>query len=720
MIGTASNAPFHFEWRNVPAGNHSLTAVATSNDTNNQSLASSVVNITVNFPTDIGRFTFAANDLTIPVAGLPISINRTHDSRYGVGAHLGRNARLDYEGVQITKTGSLADGYEAYGVYCLRKSSANSTLIVVSLSETEQYYFEPLILFQPGVICVGNSTVYDSDIQFTFNAVGLRGGSIATINAPGNSGGGGVGMVGDEYYTLGTWQGSVFAGYHDVDGEPFGAYEPGWTSFTFTAPDGTQFKFDANGKLAQRIDRNNNTLTYASGSISNSNGKIVTFVRDGSSRITEIRDPIALSSNGAPAIKYSYDSNGNMTNVARLVNRAGSGTYDNTAYRYEDPTLTSLITRVIDPRGITTVSNSFDSSGRLSRQYDALGNYTSFTYEDNGRRQVVTDRNGRTTRQNLTEAGQLASVQNGEGAVTSYNYDSNGRRIAEITPVGATNSYGYNSRSELIAATNELSFTASATYNSFGLPLTFVDPAGFGATNGYDSKGNLLAITNALGVVTRYGYDSQGNRTAETNAFGLPEQTVTLVRYDGFGYITNVVDALNNATAYTYDANGNISTQSRQRTLASGSKQTLLTSNLYDAANRSIGVVEPDGFTNRVAFNSIGKTASTTNKQGVVTRFDYDARGSLTNTVFALGTGVQASEQNFYDAEGRRTSSVDRAGRATAFTYDGVGRVRRTTFVDSSYTEKPVRCGWTDFCHLAGTALGRGTGSADLGDHNSL
>jgi RHS repeat-associated protein len=493
-------------------------------------------------------------------------------------------------------------------------------------------------------------------------------------------------MVGEDYYSLGTWTGDVYAGHYDFDGEPLDAYEPSWTDFTFTAPDGTKYKFDSSGKLSQRIDRNNNSLTYTSGGITHSSGKQVTFTRS-SGRITEIKDPIAIATSGVAALKYSYDSNARLTNVARLVNRSGSGTYENTAYRYEDSGSPNLITRVIDARGITTVSNKFDASGRLERQYDALGNYTSFGYEDNGRRQVITDRNGETSRQDFTESGQLASVQDAEAAVTTYSYDSNGRRVAELTPVGATNSFAYNERDELVGVTNELSFSSSATYNSFGLPLVVIDAMGFGTTNGYDSKGNLLAMTNALGQVSRYGYDGQGNLTTETNAFGLSEQSITLFQYDGFGYLTNVTDALGNKTAYTYDANGNRLTEKRQRTLSTGSKQTLLTTRVYDAVNRAIAVIEADGFTNRTAFNEIGEVAYATNKVGIVTRFQYDARGDLTNTVFALGTALEASEQSQYDAEGRRTNTVDRAGRNTAYGYDGVGRLRRTLFPDGTYVQ---------------------------------
>ena len=682
LIGTDTSAPWTFQWKDVPAGNHSIYAVATSSSTSHLSLASSPVSITVNFPTDIGRFTLAANDLTIPVAGLPIAINRAHDSRYGSGNALGYNARLDYESASIQKSVNLATGWNGTksGInYCINEDVNTLHTVIVTLREGETYYFRTKVVFTSnGANCKTSAqepTCFNSHtVRYEFAPAIPNYGSLIVSNNP-NAG------IYDEFN--GNWVSSFIVG-RNCSGSQF---DPALSAFTFTSPDGTQYRFDSVGKLVQRIDRNSNTLFYASGSISNSNGKIVTLARDGSSRITEIRDPIALSSNGAPAVKYSYDDGGHMTNVARLVDRAGGGTYENTGYFYDDGSNPHLITRVIDPRGITTVSNSYDSFGRLTVQHDALGRSTSFTYEDNGRRQIVTDRNGNTTRQELTEAGQLESVQNADGAVTAYAYDANGRRIAEITPIGATNSFGYNDRDELIATTNELSFTASATYNSFGLPLTVVDEAGLGTTNVYDTKGNLIAITNAIGVVSLFGYDIQGNRTAETNAFGLPEQAVTLYQYDSFGYLTNLTDALGNKTAYAYDANGNRNSEQRERTLASGSKQTLSMTNGFDAANRVVSVMEPDGFTNRTAYNAINQVAFTTNKLGVITKFDYDVRGLLTNTVFALGTSLQASESSQSDAEGRRTNSVDRAGRSTFYSYDRVGRVSRTTFADGTYTQ---------------------------------
>ncbi|MGH9426164.1 MAG: hypothetical protein ACRD2L_07670, partial [Terriglobia bacterium] len=60
------------------------------------------------------------------------------------------------------------------------------------------------------------------------------------------------------------------------------------------------------------------------------------------------------------------------------------------------------------------------------------------------------------------------------------------------------------------------------------------------------------------------------------------------------------------ATTHTYDANGNRLTETRARTTTNG-VVTLFTTNTYDAANRLVAAVEPDGLTNRFAYHLIGK-----------------------------------------------------------------------------------------------------------------
>ena len=677
LIGTASNAPYSLNWKSVPAGNLALTAVASTDDSANTGLASTPVNVTVNWPTNVGQVTYASTDLQVLTAGLPITVNRQYNTQYGTGGSFGYNGRLDYEAINISKTAALSGGYIAQTTsgqdYVIPN---NDTLVIITLETGEQYGFVPHIVFQVGgQNHTGHSSVtYLATIRFVFDSAGSTA-TLDSINAPSD-----VGMVGDTYYNTGVWSGDIYAGYPDVDGQPLGAYEPDFSQFIFTAPDGTKYTFNSNGSVASKTDRNGNSLAFASSGITWSNpntgsSKQINFTRDGNNNITEIYDPIAINTSGSPVLTYAYDSNGNLTNAARLIQRSPA-TYENTGYAFTNVSYPNTITAVTDPRGITTTRYEYDAGGRLTKQYDALGHYTSFIYDTVNHLQVVTDRLNHSTTQKFTAAGLLASVQDAAGGLTSYGYDSQGRKISETNALNQVTTYAYDSNDNLIATTNQTGNASSDTYNQYGQPLVTTDARNFGTTNSYDANGNLSLIVNALNVANAYGYDVQGNRTAETNAYGLTEQSVTVNAYNEFGWLTNTTTGAS-STSYTYDDNGNRLTETKTRTAG-----TVVTQWQYDAANRQILMIDALSNTSRIFYNGIGSQSQTVDALSRTNKFLYDPIGLLTNTTYADGT----FESYTYDAEAHKQTSTDRSQHTTSFSYDNLGRLTQTTYADNNYS----------------------------------
>ncbi len=675
LIGAVSDSPYSLNWKSVTSGSLALTAVALTDDANNTGLASTPVNVTVDWPTNVGQVTFALNDLQIPAAGLPIAVNRQYNTQYGSGGSFGYNGRLDYEAVKITKTASLAEGYDALisggQDYIIPN---HNTLVIVTLESGEQYGFVPRIVFQAGgQNHVGHSSVtYLATVRFVFDAAGSTA-TLDSINAPGD-----VGMVSDNT-VFGDWSGPIVSGVYDDVFETIEEYEPDFSQFVFTAPDGMKYTFYSDGSIASKTDRNGNSLAYSSSGITWSNpntgsSKQINFTRDGNNRITEIYDPIAINTSGSPALTYAYDDNGNLTNAARLIQRS-SPVYENTGYAYTNASFIYNLTAITDPRGITSSRYEYDSAGRLAKQYDALNRYTSYIYDTVHHLQVVTDRLNHSTTQRFTDSGQLESVQDAANGLTRYYYDSQGRKIAETNALNQGTTYAYDGNDHLIATTNEVGSAASATYNEFGQPLVTLDARNFGTTNDYDATGNLISIVNALNVANAYGYDVQGNRTAETNAYGLPEQSVTVNAYNEFGWLTNTTTGAS-AASYTYDDNGNRLTETKTRTAGA-----VFTQWQYDAANRVAVTIDALNGTNRTSYNGIGKSSQTVDALNHTNKFIYDPVGLLTNTTYADNT----SESYTYDAEGHRLTSTDRSQHTTSFTYDLLGRLTQTTFADNNY-----------------------------------
>jgi RHS repeat-associated protein len=670
LIGSVSNAPYCLNWKSVPSGNLALTAVALSDDANNTGLASTPANIIVNWPTNVGQVAFALTDLQISTASLPIAINRQYNTQYGTSSSFGYNGRLDYEAISIAKSTTLADGWNGTGSginYFINESSQH--LITVSLSDSEKYYFDAQAVFDS----TGNSHITAANppdcynfytVHFSCTALGQ---GQLNIAAPGDT-------VGMDNGGINDWHQPLTVVHFDDSGFPISNYEPDFSTFTFTAPDGTKYTFYSDGTVASKTDRNGNSLTYSSSGITHSSGKQVTFTRDGNNRITQIFDPIAITTSGSPALTYAYDGNGHLTNVARLIKRSPV-VYENTAYAYTNASFPYNVTAVTDPRGVVSARYVYDSSGRLNRQYDALGRYTSYIYDSVNHLQVVTDRLNHSTTQRFTAAGQLASVQDANGGVTSYGYDEQGNKIAETNALNQSTTYAYDNNANLIDVTNATGNASSATYNSYGQPLIAFDARNNGTTNAYDVNGNLIAVTNALGVVTVYGYDAQGNQIAVTNALGLPEQAVVVNSYNQFGWLTNTASGVSSAS-YTYDDNGNKLTETKTRTAGA-----VFTQWQYDAANRLIVTIDPLSKTNFVFYNGIGKQSQIVDALNHTNQFIYDPVGLLTNTTYADNT----FENYIYDAEGHKITSTDRSNHTTSYTYDSLGRLAITTFSDNNY-----------------------------------
>jgi RHS repeat-associated protein len=611
---------------------------------NSGQIGQATVAVIVSRALKVGLFTLSFNDLSVPVAGLPIQVVRTYDSRdkrqgdFGVGWTLSlNNIRLE-KSVNLGRFWNETVDNGLFPRYCLNASRAH--LVTVTFPDGKVYKFAAATSPQ----CQTIDAIRLATVSYVEQS-GTTGTAGASLVAIGNNdvvvdGGipGSVNLVGDS-----------------------GLYNP--RLFQLTTAEGLKYVIEEGVGLRSMTDLNGNTLTINSNGIIHSSGKSIVFTRDAQGRITQISDPAGNQ------MTYTYDANGDLVSFKDRENQTTSFTYNNAH---------GLLT-ITDPRGITPIRNDYDAAGRLLSHTDAFGHTITYTHDLAARHEIIKDRLGNETLYEYDGDGNVLRVTDALGHETSYTYDSRDNKLSETNALGKTTSYTYDADDNLTSVTDPLNHVTRYTYNSLRQALTVTDARNNVTTNTYTPTGQLETTTDALNHLTSYTYDAQGSPKRMTDA----ANQVTEYQCDLLGNLRQETDAAGHVTSYTYDANNNRISQTTTRTLANGSAETLVTSYAYDHLNRLVKTTYANGSFTQLSYNAIGQQATTTDQLGRVTSYSYDEMGRLQKTTYPDSTTEEAT----YDAEGRRLTSKDRAGRVTSFTYDVLGRLTKTTYADGTFTQ---------------------------------
>jgi RHS repeat-associated protein len=603
----------------------------------NQSSTSVVYNVTQN--QKVGLFSLTFQDLSIPMVGLPIIVNRVYDSRdKGVG-DFGFGWRLDIQTLRARTNRVQGTGW--------RVNKSGGFLPTYSLAADDQHYVS--ITLPDGKVEEFDLTPTPTSqqvypLQSLTAAYTPRSGTLGTLRPLGNSG----------LIIMDAQPGPVTL----LDDSEFDTYNP--QSFQYTSADGRIFVINVNTGVQGITDWNGNTLTIGSGGIIHSSGKSVTFSRDGAGRITRITDPNGNFN------QYSYDSNGDLASHTDPLGNV-------TRFFYN---LSHGLIEIRDPRGISSTRSEYDADGRIIAHVDAQGNRIEYTHNVGSRQEIVRDRNGNVTLFNYDDRGNVLSKTDPLGNTTSYTYDARNNKLSETDPLGNTTLYTYDGRDNLLTQTDPLGNVTTFTYNSRNQKLTVSDPLGHVTTNTYDAKGNLLTTKDPLGNVTTSTYDAKGNLLTAKDPLG----NVTTYTYDTNGNRVSQTDPLGNVITYAYDSNGNQLTETRTRTDENGAIQTVTTISVYDAKNRVIERIDALGNSSKTEYNQLGKELAVIDKNGNRVEFAYDDRGYLTSKTYADGT----KESYTYDAEGNKLSFTNRAGRTTGYEYDNLKNLTRTLTADGA------------------------------------
>ena len=603
----------------------------------------------------IGNFRLNFVDMTIPLAGVPITITRTYDT------------------LQARRSGDFGYGWR------------------LGLAE--------------GGIRETRPTVEHESL---FNNVPFRIGTRVYINTPD---GRRVGFTFDpipEATLLGTSFAPQFIadpGVHErleVDYVPlrqnpdgtfktyFGGYDYNPRIYTLATKDQVRFKYDQFDGLISISDRNDVSLTYTDAGIFSSLGPSITWTRDDQQRITQITDP------DGNHLDYVYDEAGDLVSVTDQV-----GDTTTLSYLADRP---HFLTQSVDSLGHTDFTATFDDSGRLQTLGDALGNQTTQSYDLPAQQEIIADRLGNESTVVFDDRGNIVantgplgaeflityddnnnetSVTDPLGRVTQFQYDVNGNITQTIDPDGGVWQQTFSDANDLLTTTNPLGQTTARVYDNSGNVLQVVNAAGEVTSYSYDSKGRAISMVDAVGDTTTWEYDlgsapvrviypdgatrestynTWGRITSFTNERGFTTNT----EYDATGRPVRVTDALGGEAVLVYDTSR----------LVSVTDQLGRTSTFeYDDADRRIREVNPAGNVRQIEYDANDRVVAVVDENGHRSQAAFRADGLLESLTDPLGFS-----QNFiFDAAGNRTSLTDQNGNVTLYQYDALDRIEQMT-----------------------------------------
>ncbi len=712
----------------------------------------------------LGHFSIAFEDMSIPVAGIPISITRGYDTRernrdraFGKGWSIGfQSLRLQESRIPGLGWYQQIEYFQPPGLpvtfprYCIEP--AGQPLVSVRMPDGSLEKFKVKAK-------VGNPTPDEPEKTNCQDFIAPELFAIEFI------------PQGDTNSKLTSNTGSSGLGVQGGNLVPFAEFEPVDPNvYTLTTLDGTTYSLDQGFNVREIETTAGYTLTFTENGIEHSGGLAVSFIRDIEGRITRIEKQ------DGEGVDYSYDTNGDLATFTDLKGNTTTFTYIQDHY-LED---------IIDPRGIRVARNVYDAEGRLEAHIDALGNRIEYDNDLVNMTSTITDRRGNPTINAFDNAGNIVAQTNALGETTSYEYndiyletartnhlghrtewtyDSMGNQLTEKDPLGHISTSTFNNRGELLtqvdalnqpvitnvyvpqsnaigtgqlstvtdalgrvtefhwltdstgttantgftdAAGNEYDITPINGGTNSGLSGATTDLNGLKTESTYDDEARPLTetqiITDDMGVetdryTTTYEYNSNGDVVKMTDALG----NITRTEYDALNKVSATIDALGRRTEMEYDDRGN---QVLTR-YPDGSTETMVydaennviettdragrtTKTIYDALNRVEAVIYPDetpgdDTDNPMTVNSYdaaGRLVAVSDAGGNVTSYEYDDAGRRTKTIDALLNETSS----VYDALGRRTQSTDALGRVTTFEYNALGNLERTNFDNGLFT----------------------------------
>ncbi|MFH0800260.1 MAG: DUF6531 domain-containing protein [Pseudomonadota bacterium] len=489
--------------------------------------------------------------------------------------------------------------------------------------------------------------------------------------------------------------------------------------------DGSVAVFDDQGRLAERRDRNGNSVKL----LYNDTG-LVSSIVDSYGRGVKIerrKDGLVSRMTDFAGRTFSYEYN----DARELIGVTAPATPDfpkgkTTAYRYARVALEApdahALTMIMDPNGRVYLRNRYDEEGRVVGQSYGEGPWMGVVYAAGSgnvaSRAWVTDARGIMRLYEHDADGHLLRLWRYGGAeyrlLSSHAYNDRGEKVATCTPSGRCTHFAYGegpSRGDVVRVEEHPSGGGAARVMRierearYGLPSSVIDPAGGESRFEYDERGNIASVARCAkegegcAVHSRFQYNGCGQIASKTDGRGV----ATHYEYfqssdpDGDGVPVKGAPAAGSACGYpkriVVDAEGGPDRH------AVGAPLARATSFSYDPIGNITSVTGPDGAASRYRVNALNQIAREEipgfapreygfdandnmvkvkilmDKRTVVHEFAYDVLDRPASEKWQVSKGRSIETRYVYDAAGLLVKVAHPEGGEEAYEYDDDGRV---------------------------------------------
>lgn len=316
----------------------------------------------------------------------------------------------------------------------------------------------------------------------------------------------------------------------------------------------------------------------------------------------------------------------------------------------------------------------FDDRRNLIEAKDALQNVYRFSYDSRDRLTEIRNPLNGTVRATYNAQDDLIRVEDEDGAQTNFTYSASGKLLSMTNALSNTWTYQYDQR-------NFLQQVVEPQVGSVQPVWSFTN----------DDLGRVTAESLGGNVLSQTAYDVRDRVTSQTllesnfpGANGVPQTRTTTYSYNGFDQLVSSRDPLGQTTTME-----------------------------FDAQQRYISTLRPDGTRVGRTYNAQGEIETHFNGARVSTRYRYDSMHRIISMIHPGSAGIenftydgkgrlatwQKSDNTvvnyFYDVLDRTTSIQHQGSEKIGYSYDQLGRL----------TEMRDQVGRTRYSYSAGSDL---------------